>query len=565
MTAITAAANMSGAIIAALPADPDSLCVADGDPADQLHVTVLYLTDDNTELIDEARTFIAQALASIAPDGPIVANVTGVQTLGDDDPAAVVLMLDSPELQTLRDQVKTALADDINVPEDRFPEYLPHLTIGYGIDPEPLQHFVGTTVTLDRLAAMYGSDVEAVTLTAAAETGTPTWHGVIGRIGSPSGDGRIIAPVGISHRDLPLPLSWQRRSVGGHDESVVVGVMTDVQFDYMAGLVTASGTWLDAAVTPEVTECMTLVLAGVIGPSMDAGAVQYEVQELTDLVVFTAYEIAGATLVTVPAFTGVYLSTSLGGMPDDTKPEPAMLAAAAPTNPPAGWFEDPEFFAATGLTITDEGRVYGHLACWDSCHVGLPGCVTAPVSMANYAYFTTGSTRTAEGTDVPVGRLTVGTGHADPKAGFRGAAEHYDHTGATVAVVAAGEDEFGIWVSGAIVPEATAEQVEALRRSPLSGDWRTIGGNLELVGALAVNVPGFPVPRARVALAASGEQVSLIAAANIPDPDSVDVPVPVQLANGETISPEWVADTLRVRENRRRHARAALGISKIGR
>jgi hypothetical protein len=49
----------------------------------------------------------------------------------------------------------------------------------------------------------------------------------------------------------------------------------------------------------------------------------------------------------------------------------------------------------------------------------------------------------------------------------------------------------------------------------LSGDWRRIGGNLELVAALAVNVPGFPVPRPR-GLVASGSMQSLVAAGMLP-------------------------------------------------
>src|SRR5205085_943051 len=51
-----------------------------------------------------------------------------------------------------------------------------------------------------------------------------------------------------------------------------------------------------------------------------------------------------------------------------------------------------------------------------------------------------------------------------------------------------------------------------LRASAPSGDWRRIGGNLELVGLLAVNVPGFPVPRPQVLTAAGGQQLALVAA-----------------------------------------------------
>jgi hypothetical protein len=47
----------------------------------------------------------------------------------------------------------------------------------------------------------------------------------------------------------------------------------------------------------------------------------------------------------------------------------------------------------------------------------------------------------------------------------------------------------------------------------VSGDWRRIGGQLRLVGLLAVNVPGFPVPKMRArAVAASGQQEKTVQA-----------------------------------------------------
>jgi hypothetical protein len=78
--------------------------------------------------------------------------------------------------------------------------------------------------------------------------------------------------------------------------------------------------------------------------------------------------------------------------------------------------------------------------------------------------------------------------------------------------VTVGEDDFGIWFAGALRTGVKPEQVRELRAGSLSGDWRYLGGNLELVAALAVNVPGFPVPRVQAGLAASGVQTALVAA-----------------------------------------------------
>lgn len=191
----------------------------------------------------------------------------------------------------------------------------------------------------------------------------------------------------------------------------------------------------------------------------------------------------------------------------------SMTAATAPTNAPAAWFQDPMLPGPTKLRVTPEGRVYGHLAQWNTCHRGIGNsCVLAPKSIYNYAHFKTGSTLTADGTLLPVGNLTYGAGHADTNLGYIAAAAHYDNAATTVANVNVGEDAHGIWVAGSMSPGTGELEAQQLRAHPLSGDWRRTGGNLELIAALAVNTPGFPVDEPQYAMTASGEQQTLTAA-----------------------------------------------------
>jgi hypothetical protein len=194
---------------------------------------------------------------------------------------------------------------------------------------------------------------------------------------------------------------------------------------------------------------------------------------------------------------------------------------AAPIKPPKAWFDDPQFKMATPLTVTKEGRVFGHLATWGTCHTAQPNgageCVTVPGSGNGYNWFHTGVVETEEGPDVTVGRITMKTGHAADSFNSRAAIAHYENTGLAIADVHAGEDQFGVWISGALRPDATEMDIRALKASPLSGDWRWSDqtNNLELVMALAVNMPGFPVPRPH-GLVASGALVSLVAAGMLP-------------------------------------------------
>lgn len=178
----------------------------------------------------------------------------------------------------------------------------------------------------------------------------------------------------------------------------------------------------------------------------------------------------------------------------------SVAASAAPVAPPDEWFTDPKLPGpAPSPIITREGRVMVHLATRDSCHRAVQSmtgqCFTPPPSPSRYARFMDGSVVTASGRTIPVGRIAVGTTHPNLTASSAEAKRHYDDTGTCTAIVAAGEDEHGIWLSGALVPEATPEQVAALRRSPISGDWRRHGPEgLDLVAALAVNTAGFPAP-----------------------------------------------------------------------
>lgn len=219
-----------------------------------------------------------------------------------------------------------------------------------------------------------------------------------------------------------------------------------------------------------------------------------------------------------------------GNPPYSGELAPALtLVAAGGWCAPSDWFADPQLEGPTPLTVSEDGRVLGHLATWDTCHIGIPGaCTTAPHSASGYAYFRTGVVSTDNG-DISVGQITMSTGHAPLNAGANAAAAHYDNTGTVVADIVVGDDDYGIWIAGACRPGITDMQRQALRAGALSGDWRSIRGALELVAALVVNVPGFPIPR--TSLAASGiRQESLVAAGVVLPQTNKELPDLIQKA-----------------------------------
>ena len=176
-----------------------------------------------------------------------------------------------------------------------------------------------------------------------------------------------------------------------------------------------------------------------------------------------------------------------------------MVASAAEEFRPRVYdhtlFEDPHLFGPTSPTMNEEGRIYGHLAVFGQCHRSVQSeCIMVPRSPSGYEHFhTSPAVRLDDGKCLPVGRLTVGTGHANPRLRPAPAAAHYDNTGACFALVRVGEDSHGIWFSGVANPGASPEIIEQGLSAPLSGDWRNFGQGLDLIAALAVNTPGFAV------------------------------------------------------------------------
>lgn len=358
------------------------------------------------------------------------------------------------------------------------------------------------------------------------------FEAVLAVIGEKTDDGRMFDnDIDLAFRDFPLPLLWQKQSNEGHFNSFTVGVIESASIQ--GTNVVGSGYMLDS---PEALEAIEQAEHGITGPSVDVGDVTWELRDedgneidwdnigIDDAIVqtITAGKILGATLVSIPAFGQT--SITIGEEREETDEEKdereevvaSLVASVArsfePESYAAEFFTDPQFSGPTLPHVTSDGRVQGHLATFNTCHVGISDqCVMAPRSKTDYAWFhTSPPVLTDDGTRVPVGRLTVGGGHAGDRLGVGPAVAHYDDTGTCFALVHVGEDAHGIWFSGIAAPGVSEDTLVAGLSAPLSGDWRTVGGNLELVAALAVNTPGFPIV-ASGATDARDEPLSLVA------------------------------------------------------
>lgn len=355
-----------------------------------------------------------------------------------------------------------------------------------------------------------------------------------------SGDKRKFTPNSVEIRELPLPLLWQIKTADGHQGSVVVG-----RIDYLERIEGGIGNARGVFDTGEYgKEAERLVRNGFLrGVSADLDQFEAKEQKLgidelqeddeieKKSLLISHARVMAVTIVPKPAFQECVIMVVDGTTPSEeeemntedgvyeesvepTAEQTALVASGflehpIPVTPPREWFLNPELSKPTPLTVDDSGRVFGHIAAWHVNHIGMPRATKPPRSRSKYAYFHTGVCRTDDGTDVPVGQLTLAGGHAPLQADANAASRHYDDTASAIADVHAGEDAHGIWVAGSLRPDATEAQIRALRASAPSGDWRPIGGSLELVAVCQVNVPGFPIARAMVA---GGQVMALVAA-----------------------------------------------------
>lgn len=359
-------------------------------------------------------------------------------------------------------------------------------------------------------------------------------------------DGRYITPGAFEWRAPPLPLEYSPSSQDGHDEIVVAGAITTIKREgneiRAEGVFSADelGQELREAVANGILTWVSIVPANVQGVQKTVGGADEflkelfaEEDEMPEEVPFDSREpleiwhkatLISATVLSQPAQGTTWIrvvdepSQDIveTGEPDGEAEEDSAVAAGGPVKPLAAWFENPGLDGPTPLTVTAEGQIYGHAAAWGQCHTGRQdSCLMAPRSAADYAYFATGVVECKDGSQIPVGQITMGTGHAALGLDASDASRHYDHTGAAVADVSAGEDAYGIWIAGALRPDVSDEAVRVLRASSLSGDWRRLRGGLELVALLTVNVPGFPLRRDGLAASArlcDDEPFALVAA-----------------------------------------------------
>ena len=399
----------------------------------------------------------------------------------------------------------------------------------------------------DVLTAAALLDVEAGEYRWESDPGIVTMNTLIS-----ASTGKVVFEAGgFGMRALPQPFLAQLRSDDYHDGAVSVGRIEEMTAE---GAIVRAGGWVtvgDGEDDPGRRYAIALASGNMRAVSVDAEVLDSTVEYVLDDEGFPvdaichahSWQIMGLTAVAFGADENARVRLSeevVEEVEDETVvddedtpdvPEPMAAAvnshlvendviqAASASKPPAEWFDNPQLSAGTSLQVTDEGRVFGHLATWEndghtSCHVGFGECVCPPKSPdGQYPYFLTGEVVCANGVRRPVGIVSVYGGHHDKqgKLSWQAAQALYDDPACGGALVNVGEDAHGIWAAGMMPPNASEHDRAMLRAAAASGDWRRIPGDpsgvQRLIAACAVISPGFPI----APLVASTEAVPAVA------------------------------------------------------
>lgn len=81
-------------------------------------------------------------------------KISGTGEIGDDEPRATVLILSNAKVLEIREDLDQGMRSDAM--SRKHPGFIPHMTIGYGIDPDSIK--AEGEVTFDHIAIWWGGE-----------------------------------------------------------------------------------------------------------------------------------------------------------------------------------------------------------------------------------------------------------------------------------------------------------------------------------------------------------------------------------------------------------------------
>lgn len=171
-----------GVMVALVPDNPDQLAVehAEALPADDLHITLCYLgKSQNLSNADKSKILAKANNVFNTVGHAFSASADGVVVMGqnDDGVPATALLVQSDDIVALYDAVASAL--DFR---SKFPSFIPHMTLGYGVPVEDVEDKIGTPISFSNAIVKFGDDVHVAPLMTTAVTAATDNSNIIERV-----------------------------------------------------------------------------------------------------------------------------------------------------------------------------------------------------------------------------------------------------------------------------------------------------------------------------------------------------------------------------------------------
>ncbi len=341
---------------------------------------------------------------------------------------------------------------------------------------------------------------------------------VLAMLDTQTGDHRLLKADGAKSRELPLSIKHASKTsaMGGHDTAEVSGALFEVTIDPESGKMSGRGFLLD---DENGRRHARLIFTGAMrGNSVDLAEVKARfVEDLNSddyWIEFYDFKLAATTGVSTPAFAEAHatiedlsdeeLTASFMASPMESivaqvpeelhivvlgEPEGLELMASAGKVVAFDAFHIPESDTPQKIVIDPDGRVYGHLGLWGTCHDGYgDACMLIPQPTDNYASFNKSGPLTERG-QVETGPIFAFGGHRSAKSA-KTIEEAYGGIENAWCDVRVTVGRLGPWVSGLVRPGVSEETIYAARASRISGHW--VNGKLKAI--VSVNAEGYEVP-----------------------------------------------------------------------
>ncbi|MEV0754966.1 phage minor head protein [Streptosporangium sp. NPDC050280] len=258
----------TGAMVALVPsqADIDRLLVDDGELADDLHLTLLFLGDGDDvdaetrqEIVDRLRGCVAELRDVDGVPLPVQGDGFALSAFnpGSSEPdTALVLGVGGEHLAQVKNAVTYCVGDVYAFPAQHTP-WVAHVTLTYSDDLAQLAGLVDRTgpITFDRLRVVFNGDITDIPLSASEGDAMPDqdlsaaaqpprrWstpgETALAFEDEETGDGRIFAPRALYWDGESWPLQYADEMRGGHQGAVLAGEIQ--QINRVGGRITGGG------------------------------------------------------------------------------------------------------------------------------------------------------------------------------------------------------------------------------------------------------------------------------------------------------------------------------------